>query len=162
MLFRLLLLFALVPILEIWLLVKVGSAIGAGPTVLAVLATAVAGAWLARREGASTLRRIQESLARGIPPAGELVDAVLIFVAGLLLLTPGFATDGMGLALLFPPVRVLVRRRLTAWLARGLAAGRVTVSRGGPPPGPGRPFGSPGEREINPGDRPPSEDKRGR
>lgn len=154
MFLRLALAFALVPLAEIYLLVKAGRAIGAWPTVAVVLATGLAGAWLARRQGLSTLARIRESMAQGAPPTGELADAALILAAGVLLLTPGFLTDAAGLVLLLPPARASIK----AWALRrfqdAAAAGRIHVVRHhaawgpGPSPGPRR------EREINPEDRP--------
>lgn len=154
MLFRLFLLFALLPVAEIYLLVKAGGVIGAWPTVGIVLGTGALGAWLARRQGLSVLARIRENLARGVPPTGELADAALILVAGVLLVTPGFITDCAGLVLLLPPVRAAIKAWLLAWVQRGLATGRIHVAGAGF----GSPFGpQPGthrEREINPRDRP--------
>jgi len=146
---RLLLLFTLVPVVEIYLLVKAGGVIGAWPTVAVVLGTGMAGAWLARRQGLSTLARIREGMARGVPPTGELADAALILVAGVLLITPGFLTDFAGLVLLLPPARAAIKAWLLAWVQQGMAAGSIhVVSFGaGPQAGP-RP-----EREINPRDR---------
>lgn len=111
---KLLALFILVPLAELYLLLKVGSVFGAFHTVLLVVLTAALGALLAKLEGLRTWRRIQEQLAKGQMPAEELVDSVLIFMAGALLLTPGFITDGLGLGVLFPGTRVYVKR----WLRR--------------------------------------------
>lgn len=152
MFFRLLLLFTLLPVAEITLLVKAGGAIGVWPTVGVVLGTGMAGAWLARRQGLSTLARIREGMARGVPPTGELADAALILVAGVLLVTPGFITDSAGLLLLLPPVRSAVKAWLLAWVQQGMAAGRIHVVHAGPGPGPAA--GPRSEREINPQDRP--------
>ena len=107
-----LLLFLLVPLLEIWLLIKVGGIIGALPTVALVVLTAVLGAALARQQGLATLQRLQASLARGEAPAVEMLEGVLLLIGALLLLTPGFFTDALGFACLIPPVR-----RALAWWA---------------------------------------------
>lgn len=112
MFFRLVLMFTLIPLIELYLLIKVGSYLGAGLTVLLVLGTGVIGAYLARLEGWRTWRKMQEDLSRGITPAGNLVDGVLILAAGLLLITPGILTDVVGLGLLFPPTRSALKEYL--------------------------------------------------
>jgi UPF0716 protein FxsA len=108
--------FALLPVLEIYVLIQVGSSIGALNTIALVLLTAFAGAWLARAEGMQTMLRVRESMNRGIMPTNELVDAAIILAAGLVLLTPGFITDALGLLLLFPPTRKIFKD----WLLRVL------------------------------------------
>jgi len=95
----------IVPFAEIYLLLGVGSIIGAFPTILLVVFTAVLGAWLLRQQGFMTFRRFQESLARGEIPAYEMIEGPLILVGGALLLTPGFITDILGLACLIPSTR---------------------------------------------------------
>ena len=101
----LLLLFLLVPLAEIYVMIKVGGIIGALPTVLLVVLTAVAGAALARIQGLATLQRLQATLARGEAPAIEMFEGVLLLVGALLLLTPGFITDLLGFVCLFPATR---------------------------------------------------------
>jgi UPF0716 protein FxsA len=108
--------FAVLPVLEIYVLIHVGSAIGALNTIVLVLLTAFAGAWLARAEGMQTMLRIRQSMHQGIMPTSELVDAAIILAAGLVLLTPGFITDALGLLLLFPPTRKIFKE----WLLRVL------------------------------------------
>lgn len=109
---RLFLLFTLIPILELYTLVQVGGVIGALPTILVVIFTGAAGAWLARMEGFNTMLRVRESLHQGKMPTDELVEGLMILVAGIVLLTPGFITDFMGLVLLFPPTRKPIARWL--------------------------------------------------
>ncbi len=99
------LLFLTVPLAEIYLLLEVGSLIGALPTVGAVVLTAVIGAALVRVQGFSTLAQIRHSLDRGEVPALALVEGAFLLVAGALLLTPGFITDAIGFACLCPPLR---------------------------------------------------------
>ncbi len=112
----LLLLFLVVPVIEIYLLIEVGGFIGAIPTIFLVVFTAVLGAWLLRIQGFATLRRVQRSLARGEIPAIEMLGGVLLLVSGALLLTPGFVTDTIGFLFLFPGFR----RLLVLWfLSRG-------------------------------------------
>jgi UPF0716 protein FxsA len=110
----LLLLFLLVPMLEIYLLIVVGGIIGALPTVMLVVLTAVIGAALARHQGLATLQRLQAAMARGEAPAIEILEGVLLLVGALLLLTPGFFTDALGFACLLPPSR----RLLSLWLLK--------------------------------------------
>lgn len=112
MLFKLFLAFTLIPVFEIYLFIKLGGAIGALKTVLLVIITAFAGAYLARMQGMQTMYRVQTSLQQGIIPGEDLIDALLIFVAGIVLLTPGFLTDAFGLLLLYPTTRDLFKRFL--------------------------------------------------
>ena len=120
------LLFLTVPLAEIYLLLEVGSIIGALPTVGAVVLTAVIGAALVRVQGFSTLMRIRESLDRGEVPAVALVEGAFLLVAGALLLTPGFITDAVGFACLCPPLR---RFLITEYLLERLVvAGRAPRS----------------------------------
>jgi UPF0716 protein FxsA len=119
MLLKLFLAFTLIPITEIYLLIKVGSQIGAVKTILIVIATGFSGAYLARLQGLQTMLRLQKSMHEGRLPTEELLDAALIFIAGVVLLTPGFITDAVGLFLLIPETRKLakqfIRRRLELW-----------------------------------------------
>jgi UPF0716 protein FxsA len=118
--------FLLVPLVEIYLLIKVGSLIGAGWTVFLVVFTAVVGAWLVRAQGLSTFGRVQAMLGRGELPAMEVFEGLFILVAGALLLTPGFFTDAVGFACLVPPLR---RAAISAMLRRGIIH---TAGPGGP------------------------------
>ena len=115
------LLFLVVPFIEIFVLIQVGQAIGAIPTVALLVVVSVVGAWLVKREGLATLRRAQEQVRRGGVPGRELVDGVLILLAGALMLSPGFFTDVFGIALLLPPVRAALRTVASARLARRAA-----------------------------------------
>ena len=112
MLLKLFLAFTLIPAAEIYLLIKIGYYIGALNTVLIVIITAFTGATLARIQGLQTMLRIKASLQQGITPAEDLLDAFIIFVAGIVLLTPGFLTDIAGLLLLFSPTRYHFKRYL--------------------------------------------------
>ncbi|MCU0304052.1 MAG: FxsA family protein [Thermoanaerobaculales bacterium] len=120
MLARLLLLFTVVPLVELALLVQLGRVIGLAPTVAIVLLTGITGAALARWQGLATLRRVQAELAEGRMPAGALVDGLLILVAGAMLLTPGLITDAAGFVLLIPPSRAALRRALVEAFRRRL------------------------------------------
>ncbi|MET7466194.1 FxsA family protein [Nonomuraea sp. NPDC005501] len=106
--------FLLVPVLEIWLLIQVGSVIGGWPTVALLIADSLLGAWLVRREGRRAWRALQEALQSGRMPEHELADGALILAGGVLLLTPGFFTDIAGFLCVLPFTRPLMRR-LGAW-----------------------------------------------
>ncbi len=128
--FRLFLLFAIIPVIEVYLLIKVGSLIGPLPTVLLLLGISAVGAWLLRQQGFAILRRIQQELAQGRLPAAELLDGAMVLVGGVLLVTPGFFTDALGLIFLLPLTRGLLKQALRRWLERRLARGGVVVMRG--------------------------------
>ncbi len=95
----------IIPFAEIYLLIQVGGIIGAFPTILLVVFTAVLGAWLLKQQGFATFQRFQESLAQGVIPAYEMIEGPIILVGGALLLTPGFITDIIGFACLIPQSR---------------------------------------------------------
>ncbi|WP_084958370.1 FxsA family protein [Thermoactinospora rubra] len=106
--------FLVVPVLEIWLLIQVGQAIGGWTTVALLIADSLLGAWLVRREGRRAWRALQAALQSGRMPDRELADGGLILVGGALLLTPGFLTDVLGFACVVPFTRPLMRR-LAGW-----------------------------------------------
>ena len=114
MLLKLFLAFTIIPIIEIYLLIEIGSMFGVLTAVTLVILTGFFGAFLARMQGLQTLYRIQESLREGRMPSGELLDALLIVIAGLVLLTPGFLTDSAGFLLLIP----VTRNSIKYWLQR--------------------------------------------
>jgi UPF0716 protein FxsA len=97
--------FLIVPFVEIYVLLQVGGLIGAFPTILLVVFTAVLGAWLLRRQGFATWQRFQSALAQGEIPAYEMIEGPILLVGGALLLTPGFFTDMLGFACLIPTLR---------------------------------------------------------
>ncbi|MCF6235697.1 MAG: FxsA family protein [Gammaproteobacteria bacterium] len=99
------LLFLIIPIIEIYLLIQVGSIIGAFYTILLIVLTAIVGAFLLRIQGIATFRRVQENIARGKVPAMELLEGLMLLVGGALLLTPGFFTDALGFVCLVPTLR---------------------------------------------------------
>lgn len=111
------LLFILVPIVEMWVLIEVGSKIGALPTIFLVFFTAVVGLALLRQQGLSTLLRVNQRMEQGQLPAAEILEGMLLAVGGVLLLTPGFVTDIIGFACLLPPSRKLL---VASLLRRGV------------------------------------------
>lgn len=123
-------LFLIVPLVEIYLLIQVGQVIGAGWTILAVVATAVIGVWLLRLQGLSTLMRARQKLDSNELPAQEMLEGVGLIIAGALLLTPGFCTDAIGFLLLFPPTRQWLTGRLAArMIVTGPVSGRSPGAR---------------------------------
>lgn len=121
--------FLVVPFLELFVILKVGSALGALNTIGLLVLVSVVGAWLVKREGVAVVRRAQARIQAGGVPAKELIDGVLILFAGALLLTPGFLTDVVAVLLLVPPVRAGLRASTTNALrrrsgGRGVGTGR--------------------------------------
>jgi len=129
MLLKLFLAFTLIPVLELYLLIKIGAVIGALNTMILVILTGFAGAYLARMQGMQTMRRVRSQLQQGIMPAEDLIDAVIIFVAGIVLLTPGFLTDLAGLLLLFPASRFHFKRWLRQKFDQWMQNSNVVVRR---------------------------------
>jgi UPF0716 protein FxsA len=133
MLGRLILLIAIVPLAELFILIKIGSHIGGLNTILLVLMTAMLGVLLARLQGLRTLQQIHLNLSQGQIPAEELIDGVLILFGGILLITPGVLTDLFALVLLFPFTRTYFKRWLRRRFDRRMASGNVRLGyhRGG-------------------------------
>ena len=122
---KLLLLFILVPALELALLIEVGQHIGTLNTLMLVAATGVVGASLARRQGLGVLRRMQAEFDRGRIPSSSIVDGVIILLSGALLITPGLLTDTLGFLCMVPTTRAMIRSLLWRWLQRNLRVGRI-------------------------------------
>ena len=122
-------LFLVVPFVEIYLLVEIGARIGAPWTILLVVLTAIVGAWLVRVQGLATWRRFQASLARNELPATALAEGLCLLIAGALLLTPGFFTDGVGFTCLIPPLRRALIRQLLQRSAWKMTQGRAAKPR---------------------------------
>ena len=129
----LLLLFIVVPIAELAILIQVGQLIGIWWTIALLVADAVLGSMLARAQGRAAWRRFNEALQSGRPPAKETLDGVLVLFGAALLLTPGFISDVLGLALLLPPTRAVVRAVLVRRFAARMVAS-ATRPRGPRPP----------------------------
>ena len=150
--------FVVMPIVEIWTILQVGSVIGAWWTVVLLVLDSLVGAWLVRREGARSFRAFQDAVSRGGVPGREIADGALILVGGALMLTPGFVTDVLGALCVLPPTRAMMRGALAGAIARrvvvgpfgGTAAGFPTSPRVPPDarrPGPG-PSGSVVQGEV--------------
>ncbi len=124
---KLLLLFILVPALELALLIEIGGRMGTAPTLLLLALTGLLGAYVARRQGLSALRAAREQTRRGELPAGPIVDGILILVAAVLLITPGVLTDALGFLLLLRSVRDRVKSMLLTRFRRGIEERRIRV-----------------------------------
>jgi len=129
----LVLLFLVVPVVEIYVIVQVGQEIGVLPTVGLLVVESLVGAWLVKREGHRAWQALKAAVGRGRLPSGELADAALVLVGGTLLLTPGFVTDVFGFFLVLPLTRPLARRLLAVLAARRAA---TVVRRAGRSRGP--------------------------
>ena len=143
MLLLLFVLFIGLPILEIYVIIQVGEAIGVLPTIALLIFDSIVGTWLMRSQGRQVWARFTAAMAEGRPPAREVLDGALVMAGGALQLAPGFVTDGFGLLLLAPPTRAFVRRAIVRRVARhgavrlgAWAAGR-RPSQGGPARTPG-------------------------
>ncbi len=132
MLLKLFLAFTIIPMIELYILIQAGTVIGTLNTVALVVLSGFIGAYVARLQGMKTMLRIRSNLENGIAPKEEMIDAVIIFVAGIVLLTPGFVTDIVGLLLLFRTSWFYFKR----WLRKNSITGSkvvVSISPGFPP-----------------------------
>ncbi len=120
-----------VPLLELYVIIRVAGGVGTPETIGLLIAVSVVGAWMVRRSGLGVLNQIRVRLNRGELPTGELVDGLLILIAGALMLTPGFITDAVGLLLLFFPTRLAVRSLLLRRFAKNINLHGWTAGPGG-------------------------------
>jgi UPF0716 protein FxsA len=162
--------FILVPIAELYVIIKVGEAIGLVPTLVLLLADALLGSLLLRYQGRAAWIRFNRALAEGRVPHKEVFDGVLVITGGALLLTPGFLTDIVGLIFLIPPTRALIRAMSSRFVRRRLALGGAVWSFGTsrrpprPRPAPGDPAGTrraPGPDDPYSWEEPPAPPRRG-
>jgi UPF0716 protein FxsA len=124
----LLLLFIVVPAVELALLIEVGTRIGTPATIAIIVGTGIAGAALAKQQGLRTIQKIQGQLDTGALPTGALVDGVIILIAGALLVTPGLLTDVAGFLCLVPVTRALAKRALQRRFELAVKAQHIDVS----------------------------------
>lgn len=125
--FRLFLIFTIVPITELTILIKVGSYIGAFNTILIVILTAVIGAYMVKMEGIGVMSRIQKNMQEGIFPADELINGMMILVAGALLLTPGFFTDIIGFIMVFLASRNYLKKIVKPYIKKRMAPNEIEI-----------------------------------
>lgn len=129
MFFKLFLLFTIIPVVELALLIKVGSYIGVMNTIAIVILTAVVGAYMVRLEGIGVMYRIQQNMQDGVFPAEEMINGVMILVAGALLLTPGFFTDAIGFLMVFPASRHVIKKFIRRSIDRRMSEGDIHINR---------------------------------
>jgi UPF0716 protein FxsA len=127
-------LFIVVPILELWVIIEVGGLIGILPTLALLLAMSILGATLLRHQGRDAWQRFNRAIAERRFPGREVADGLMITIGGVLLLTPGFITDAVGLLLLLPPTRAIARRLVLAYVGRRFVVVGMGGMRGSPPP----------------------------
>lgn len=126
-------LFIVVPIVELWVIIEIGSLIGVWPTIALLLADALLGSLLLRHQGRGAWRRFNEAVAERRFPGREVADGLLIAIGGTLLLTPGFVTDVVGLIFLIPPTRAIVRRLMRGYVGRRFVIVGAPARAGAPP-----------------------------
>lgn len=120
-------LFLIVPLVELYLLIKVGGIIGALNTVLIILITATLGAYLAKSQGLLVLRQIGEATSQGYMPGNELLHGFFVLIGGIALLTPGFITDAIGFSMLIPQIRRIYVERAKKMLKKRIERGDVQM-----------------------------------
>ena len=127
MFLKLFLIFALVPAIELALLIQVGSYIGIANTILIILLTATVGAYLVRSEGTGVMTRLQKNMQEGVFPGEELIDGAMILVSGALLLTPGFFTDVIGFLMVFPFSRGHIKNIAKRYLKKRMKPDEIEI-----------------------------------
>ncbi|QRG68954.1 FxsA family protein [Brevibacillus choshinensis] len=128
MLLRILIvLFIVVPAIELWGLISIGKVIGGWSTVALVILTGIVGAWLAKQQGIQVVRNVQFQLSRGQMPTESLIDGALVLSGGIMLLFPGFFSDVMGILLLIPYTRLIVRHLIKKWLWSMISSGKIQL-----------------------------------
>ncbi len=125
---RLVLIFIVVPLIEILLLIEIGSRIGALNTIVVIILTGILGASMMRHQGFTIVRNIQMDLSQGRMPTEELINGVLVLVGGIVLLTPGFFTDAVGFFLLIPRTRRFIREKIELFIRRKIESGDIHIS----------------------------------
>lgn len=145
---KLFLLFTLLPLVDLWVLLAIGRAVGFWPTVALVIATGFIGAWLAKREGRRVVDGWRRALRDGRVPEEGVLSGALVLAGGVLLVSPGVITDVLGLLFLFPPTRRLATAAIRRYFAAKVRSGQVRVVTFGHGPWPhGR---APGEIDVTP------------
>ncbi|AMM94174.1 FxsA family protein [Peribacillus simplex] len=117
------------PVIEIIVLLLSGNLIGFWPTLFLIVATGLIGAYLAKRQGMETWKRAQEQIRYGMMPGNEIIDGICIFIGAALLLSPGLISDIMGLLLVFPPTRNLLKPIVIRFIMNRMNKGKVTIIR---------------------------------
>ncbi|TWE03969.1 UPF0716 protein FxsA [Peribacillus frigoritolerans] len=118
-----------IPVVEIIVLLLSGNLIGFWPTLFLIVATGLIGAYLAKRQGMETWKKAQEQIRYGMMPGNEIIDGICIFIGAALLLSPGLISDTMGLILVFPPTRNLLKPIVIRFIMNRMNKGKVTIIR---------------------------------
>jgi len=126
---KLFLIFAVIPLIELGILIKIGSHIGAINTISLVLLTAAIGAYMVKMEGIGVLTRIQQNMQDGQFPAEELINGAMILVAGALLLTPGIVTDVIGFLMVIPVSRNALKQVIKRYIEKKISSGDIHINR---------------------------------
>ncbi len=129
MILKLFLLFTLIPVVELFLLMQLSSFLGPLSTIILVISTGFAGASLAKLQGMQTIMRIQENYKQGIMPGDEVIDAFLILIAGIVLITPGLLTDIAGILLLIPKTRKAFKQFVKQGFEKRVQSGQINIRR---------------------------------
>lgn len=127
MLGKVLIIFIITPMIELFLLIEIGKAIGTLEVILLTIASGIVGAVLAKSQGLSVLRKMQNEMAESRIPTANLIDGVMILIGGILLLTPGVLTDAIGFLFLIPWTRVLMKKLLMKWIIYKIQKGQVHI-----------------------------------
>lgn len=127
--FKLFLIFTIIPVIELTLLIKIGTIIGTLNTILLVIFTAMVGAYLVKMEGLGVMMRFQQNMSEGVFPGEEIFDGALILISGALLVTPGVATDLVGFLLVFPASRQIIKKYLKDYLRRRIDRNTIDIKR---------------------------------
>jgi UPF0716 protein FxsA len=129
MFFTLFLIFAVIPLIELGILIKIGTVIGTLNTITLVILTAAIGAYMVRMEGIGVLSRIQQNMQEGQFPAEELINGAMVLAAGALLLTPGVCTDVIGFLMVIPVSRNVIKRLIKRYIEKKISSGNVHIDR---------------------------------
>jgi UPF0716 protein FxsA len=127
MFFKLFMIFAVVPVIELALLINIGSLIGVLNTVIIVILTATIGAYMVRMEGIGVMYRIQRNMQEGIFPGNELINGMMILIAGAMLLTPGFFTDVLGFLMVFPVSREFIKKIARRYIKKKMSSDEIEI-----------------------------------
>ncbi len=127
MLFKLFLLFIIIPVSELALLIKIGTFIGTFNTIVIVILTAIIGAQMVKSEGIGVMYRIRKNMEDGIFPTEELINGMMILIAGVLLLTPGFLTDFAGFLMVFPVSREYIKKIAKRYIKRKMSSDEIEI-----------------------------------
>lgn len=129
MFFPLFFIFIIVPVIEIYLLIEVGSRIGTLNTIIIIFLTAAIGAPMVQHQGLGVMRRMQQNIIDGVSPAEEIINGMMLLIAGVLLITPGFFTDAIGFLIVIPFTRNLIKKIARKMIEKKVSSGVIHINR---------------------------------